>query len=53
MIDTRNFEILESEGYSDKSEAYLVIEMRYYGMRGVTTYYDDGLYYIVQSKSMR
>lgn len=53
MIDTKHYEILENFGYENKSEAYDVIAVRYAEMKGVTIYPDGGLYYIVQSKTIR
>lgn len=52
MIDTKNYILLESEGYADKSEAYAHIRLFYSEMKGVTTYYDNGMWYIVQSKAL-
>lgn len=52
MLDTKNFILLETEGYADKTEAYNHIRIWYSHMKGVTTYYDDGLWYIVQSKAL-
>ena len=52
MIDTRNYSILESVGYADKTEAYEHIRLFYSGVNGVTTYYDNGMWYIVQSKAL-
>ena len=50
MIDTKNYELLEMFGYESKSAAYDVIRLCYSHLNGVTTYYDNGKYYIVQSK---
>ena len=47
-----NYSLLEAEGYTDKAEAYNHIRIWYSNMRGVTTYYDNGLWYIVQSKAL-
>lgn len=52
MINTNNFIILESEGYTNKAEAYDNIRVCYSNMKGVTTYYDKGLWYIVQNKAL-
>lgn len=52
MVDTKNYIIVESEGYEDKSAAYDSIRICYAHLKGVTTYYDNGLWYIVQSKAM-
>lgn len=52
MINTKNYILLENKGYEEKNEAYSIIRLCYSHMRGVTTYYDDGLYYIVQSKAL-
>lgn len=50
MIDTKRYDIIENNGYPNKGEAYEVIEKYYSNMNGVTTYNDNGLWYIVQSK---
>lgn len=52
MIDTRNYIVLESEGYQSKTEAYTHIKLWYSHLNGVTTYFDEGLWYIVQSKAL-
>ena len=52
MIYTENYIILESLGYESKSDAYLHILLLYNDMKGVTTYYDKGMWYIVQDKSL-
>lgn len=52
MIDTKNYTILEYQGYADKSDAYAHIRLWYSDASGVTTYYDNGLWYIVQSKAL-
>lgn len=55
MIDTKHFEVLETEGYVNKRDAYDQIRNCYEGVSGVTTYYasEEGLWYIVQSKTIR
>lgn len=53
MVDTKNYSLLENEGYTDKSMAYEQIRSCYSNMNGVTTYYDNGLWYIVQSKALK
>ena len=50
MIDTKNFEILEPEGFENKKDAYDIYELKYSDVKGVTTYFDNGLWYIVKSK---
>jgi len=52
MIDTKNYILVEGEGYANKSEAYDTIRLCYSTLKGVTTYYDNGLWYIVQSKAL-
>lgn len=52
MIDTKNYILLENEGYANKSDAYNHIRLWYTHMSGVTTYYDNGMWYIVQSKAL-
>ena len=52
MIDTRHFILLENNGYANKSDAYAIIRVGYSYLKGVTTYYDNGLWYIVQSKAL-
>ncbi len=51
MID-RHFILLEEKGYTHKNEAYDRIRFWYSHLSGVTAYYAEGLWYIVQSKSM-
>ncbi|MEE0866552.1 MAG: hypothetical protein U0L98_07195 [Clostridia bacterium] len=53
MINTKLYTVLDSEGYTTKDEAYAVIRMCYEEMSGVTTYYDNGLWFIVQSKTLK
>ena len=53
MIDTKNYILIEQEGYENKTEAYNTIRVLYSQMSGITTYYDNGKYYIVQSKVLR
>lgn len=45
MIDTRHYILLDIKGYDSKSEAY-----EYSHINGVTTYFDGGLWYIVQAR---
>lgn len=52
MIDTRNYILMEATGYESKTEAYNHIKLWYSHMNGITTYFDDGLWYIVQSKAL-
>lgn len=52
MIDTKNYILLENEGYINKADAYNHIRLWYTHMNGVTTYYDNGKWYIVQSKAL-
>lgn len=52
MIDTKNYILLENEGYVNKVDAYNQIRLWYTHMNGVTTYYDDSKWYIVQSKAL-
>lgn len=51
MIDFVNFVLLESQGYSDISEAMDIMRTYYSHLNGVTVYFDDGLWYIVQNKT--
>jgi hypothetical protein len=53
MIDTGHFAYIEMCGYETKEEAYEVINKLYSNLDGVTTYYDDGLWYIVQAKALK
>ena len=55
MIDTRNYELIDANGYESKADAYDTIRDLYFGIPGVTTFFnsDDGLWYIVQSKALR
>ena len=53
MIDEKHYELLDSQGYANKSDAYDIIRVCYSHLSGVTTYYDNGLWYIVQSKALR
>lgn len=50
MIDTRIYEPLEPEGFESKKDAYDIIDLKYSDEKGVTTYFDNGLWYIVKSK---
>lgn len=52
MIDTKRYTLLVMEGYTNKAEAYNVINVYYADMPGVTTFFDNGLWYIVQSKAL-
>lgn len=52
MIDTRYYIVLEPHGYANKTDAYDRIRSCYAGLDGVTTYFDKGLWYIVQSKAL-
>ena len=52
MIDTKHYTLLDSNEYSNKSDAYDVIRLCYSHLNGVTTYYDNGLWYIVQSNAL-
>ena len=52
MIDTKNYILLEARGYASKREAHDHIRIWYGHMKGVTTYYDNGKWYIVQSKAL-
>ena len=52
MIDTRHFILMENIGYENKSEAYDQIRLWYSHISGVTTYFDNGLWYIVRSKAL-
>lgn len=54
MIDERHYELLDWQGYENKSDAYNTIRSYYNDLSGVTTYYDseERLWYIVRSKSM-
>lgn len=50
MIDTKHYILLDAIGYAEKSDAYDTIRVFYNDFEGVTTFYDNGLWYIVQSK---
>lgn len=50
MINEKYFKILDKEGFSKKTEAYETIRLWYSHVDAVTTCYDDGRWYIVQSK---
>ena len=52
MIDTKNYVLVEGNGYDNKSEEYDTIRLFYSTLKGVTTYYDNGLWYIVQMKAL-
>lgn len=52
MIDTRHYILLDIKGYDSQSEAYEQVKIWYSHMNGVTTYFDNGLWYIVQSKAL-
>ena len=53
MIDTRHYTLIEAKGYESKTEAYEHIRLWYSGWNGVTTYYDYGLWYIVQINPLK
>ena len=53
MIDTKHYSLVELRGYESKTEAYEHIRLWYSTLKGVTTYYDDGLWYIVQSNALK
>ena len=53
MIDTRHYTLIEAKGYESKTEAYEHIRLWYSGWNGVTTYYDYGLWYIVQINALK
>ena len=50
MNNTKNYSLLETEGYTNKIEAYEHIRLWYSHLSGVTVYHDNGKWYIVQSK---
>ena len=53
IIDTKNYILIDPEGYDTKEEAYEWIRALYSHLLGVTTYYgSDGKWYIVQSKAL-
>lgn len=52
MIDSRYYELIEGIGYPTKEEAYEVICTLYSNIIGVTTYYDEGKWYIVKKKKI-
>lgn len=52
MIDTKNYILLDLIGYPNRLIAYEQIQSYYSNMNGVTTYEDNGLWYIVQSKTL-
>lgn len=55
MIDTKNFTLLDLQGFGKQEEAYQMIKEIYSSMNGVTTYFDRErkLYYIVQSRVIK
>ncbi|MCI8518945.1 MAG: hypothetical protein HFJ51_02275 [Clostridia bacterium] len=52
-IDTDRYQLLDGTGYLDKTEAYDTIRIMYSHLQGVTTYFSDGLWYIVQNKALK
>jgi hypothetical protein len=50
MINSRLYEILDYDGFTKKSDAYERIQTCYKGIKGVTVFFHDGLWYIVKSK---
>lgn len=50
MIDTKRYDIIDNNGYPNREEAYEVAKIYSGYMNGITTYRDNGLWYIVQSK---
>ena len=53
VIDTKNYKLIDSQGYDTRDEAYEWIRALYIHLPGVTTYYGrDGKWYIVQSKAL-
>ena len=50
MINSRLYEILDYEGFTKRSDAYEKIKSCYQDIKGVTVFFDDGLWYIVRSK---
>lgn len=50
MINTNIYDIIEEDGYLNKDEAYEIAQIYLINKKGVTTYFDNGLWYIVQSK---
>lgn len=52
-INTDLYDLLSIFGYENKSDAYDTIRTSYSDMSGVTTYFADGMWYIVQSKALR
>lgn len=55
MIDTKNFTLLDLQGFEKQEEAHQMIKEFYSSMNGVTTYFDGErkLHYIVQSKVIK
>lgn len=53
MINTKNYILLDLIGYPNRIIAYEQIRSCYSNMNGVTTYNDNGLWYIVQSKDLK
>ena len=52
MINTTVYTLLENRGYEEKSDAYEHIRLWYSHLKGVTAYYDNGRWFIVQSKAL-
>ena len=53
MIDTKRFTLLENVGYPSRPATYEQIRICYGGISGVTTYFDNGEWYIVKSNSLQ
>ena len=49
MINSQLYTLLDFEGFKIKEDAYRKIDSFYKDLKGVTVYFDDGLWYIVQS----
>lgn len=52
MVDTKRFTLVEPWGYEDKGAAYAQIQILYPTLKGVTTYFSEGRWYIVLSKAL-
>ena len=52
MIDTKNFILVDDFGFVHKPDAYDTLRAFYRDLPGITTYYDNGRWYIVQSKAL-
>ncbi|MBP3254905.1 MAG: hypothetical protein J6M60_00215 [Clostridia bacterium] len=52
MLDLKNYVLLENKGYEEKADAYEHIRLWYSHLKGVTTYFSNGRWFIVQSLAL-